>query len=165
MRVLLIGLLFVPLTAHAQDVQRFQCALASGNERVLDRWMKRELYHQRKVHPVTTSSGTYTDHDATFDTIVPFLCSQPGVLDAAWDKCIGKLDIWPGHSRLGLRFEMNGAVHDRCYSVQEGMPAVIRLPGWRPHVRKDREDLRYLGAADCPGFVEEQRAYCEGLQR
>ena len=165
MKTLFFGLLFVPLTLQAQNVQRFQRALASGNERALDRWMKRELHHQRKGHTVMNSSGTYIDHDATFDTLVAFLRRQPGVLDAAWDKCIGKFDIWPGHSRLGLRFELNGAVHERCSSVQEGIPGVIRLPGWRPHVRKDREHLKYLGAADCPGFVEEQRAYCEGLQR
>lgn len=43
---------------------------------------------------------------------------------------MGKLDIWPGHSRIGVRFEMNGAMHERCLGVQEGRPGQIRLFGW-----------------------------------
>ncbi|MBL7983169.1 MAG: hypothetical protein JNL52_15315 [Flavobacteriales bacterium] len=160
MRVLLIGLLFVPLTVQAQDVERFHRALASGNVQALDRWMKHELHQQRKGHPVAASQGTYIVHGPTYDSLVAFLRRQPGVEDAAWDKCMGKLDIWPGHSRIGVRFEMNGVVHERCYGVQEGRPGQIRLFGWRTRVRKDREDLKYLGAAECLGFVEQQRKYC-----
>lgn len=162
MRCLLIALLLSSAPAFAQDANAFARALKSGNMHRVDRWVRHELHHMRKGREQVTPSTTYITHDATFDTLVAFLSRQPGVSDAAWDKCIGKIDIWPGHSRIGLRFLLNGAEHERCYSVQEGIPGVIRLFGWRPHVRKDREHLKYLGAADCPGFVEEQRRHCSG---
>lgn len=165
MKTLLFGLLFVPLAVQAQDAKRFQRALASGNERALDRWMKRELHHQRKGHLVTTSSGTYTDHASTYDSLVAFLRLRPGVEDAAWDKCINKIDIWPGHSSIGLRWRVGDLVHERCWTVQEGIPGTIELFGWRPKVRKDRQHLKYERAGSCPGFVEQQRKYCDELRR
>ncbi|HRH71422.1 MAG TPA: hypothetical protein PLB89_18120 [Flavobacteriales bacterium] len=164
MRKLLLAIMLAPLLVMAQDPATFARAINSGNTKKLDRWMKRELHRQRKGHLQITPSASYYVHDPTFDTLVAFIREQPGVSDAAWDKCIGKIDIWPGHSRIGLRFDMNGSVHERCYSVQEGIPGVIRLPGWRPRVRKDREHLKYLVASDCPGFVEEQRRHCATRQ-
>lgn len=165
MRVLLIGLLFVPLAVQAQDVERFQRALASGNVQALDRWMKHELHQQRKGHPVAASQGTYIVHGPTFDSLVAFLRRQPGVEDAAWDKCIGKLDIWPGHSTIGLRWRDGDLVHERCWSVQEGRRGTINLFGWRPKLRKSRQHLKYKRASACPGFVEQQRKYCEERRR
>lgn len=161
MRVLLIGLLFVTLAVQAQDVKRFQRALASGNERILDRWMKRELHQQRRGHPVAASQGVYIVHAPTYDSLVAFLRRQPSVEDAAWDKCINKIDIWPGHSTIGLRWRSNGQLIERCWGVQEGRPGTINLFGWRPTVRKSRAQLKYRRASSCPGFVEQQRTFCE----
>jgi hypothetical protein len=165
MRSLLLCLFLLPLVAPAQNGQRLQRALAYGNERALDRWMKSEVHRVRKGHQVTTPSGSYTVHDPSHDSLVAFLRRQTGVEDAAWDRCIGKLDIWPGHSTIGLRLMLRGVEHERCYHVQEGIPGTINFFGWRPHLRKDREQLKYLGAADRPGFVAEQRRYCAERQR
>jgi hypothetical protein len=44
--------------------------------------------------------------------------------------------------------------------LQEGRPGNIELFGWRAHVRKSREQLKFMGAQECPGFVEEQQRYC-----
>ena len=162
-RSLVLALLLLPLVAPAQDADRFARALRS--ERALDRWMKKELHRQRKGQLVTTPSATYIVHHQTFDSLAAFLRRQPGVVDAEWDRCIGKLDLWPGHSTIGLRVLIDGMEHERCYRVQEGIPGVIRLPGWRPHVRKDRQHLKVLAAHDCPGFVEQQRAYCAERRR
>lgn len=164
MRCLLIVLLLSSAPAFAQDAEAFARALKSGKVHRVDRWVKRELHRVRKGHEQVTPSTTYITHTPTFDTLVAFLRRQPGVSDAAWDGCMSKHMKWPGHSRIGIHFELNGSVYERCYNVQEGIPGVIRLPGWRPHVRKDREDLKYLDATECPGFVEEQRAYCERLR-
>lgn len=161
MKTLLFGLLFVPLTLQAQDAKRFQRALASGNERAMDRWMKSEIHRVRKGHQVTTPSGSYTVHDTSHDSLVAFLRRQPGVDDAAWDKCIGKLDIWPGHSNIGLRWRVGDEVGERCWTVQEGIPGTVNFFGWRPKVRKSRANLKYKRASTCPGFVEQQRKYCE----
>jgi hypothetical protein len=161
MRSLLLCLFLLPLVAQAQNTQRFQRALASGNERALDRWIKSEVHRVRKGHQVTTPSGSYTVHDPSHDSLVAFLRRQPGVEDAAWDKCIGKLDVWPGHSNIGLRWRVGEVLHERCWTVQEGIPGTVNLFGWRPKVRKSREYLKYKRASTCPGFVEQQRKYCE----
>ena len=161
MRLLLLFLFLLPLVVPAQDAQRFQRALASGNERAMDRWMKSEIHRVRKGQQVTTPSSSYTVHDPSHDSLVAFLRRQPGVEDAAWDKCIGKLDVWPGHSTIGLRWSDGTVVHERCWTVQEGIPGTINLFGWRPKVRKSRAYLKYKRARTCPGFVEQQRNYCE----
>ena len=127
--------------------------------------MKKELHRQRKGQLVTTPSTSYIVHHQTFDSLAAFLRRQPGVVDAEWDRCIGKLDLWPGHSTIGLRVMIDGLEHERCYGVQEGIPGTIKLFGWRPHVRKDREQLKYKGARACDGFIEQQRKYCERLGR
>jgi len=145
---------------HAQDSERFQRALHASNEHAMDRWMKREVHRNRKGHLVTTPSASYIVHDPTHDSLVAFLRRQPGVEDAAWDKCIGKLDVWPGHSTIGMRWHARGRVVERCWTVQEGRPGTLHLFGWRPHVRKDRQHLKYKRAGNCPGFVEQQRKYC-----
>ena len=163
LRSLVLALLLLPCVALAQDADRFARALRS--EHALDRWMKKELHRQRKGQLVTTPSATYIVHHQTFDSLAAFLRRQPGVVDAEWDRCIGKLDLWPGHSTIGLRVLIDGLEHERCYRVQEGIPGTIKLFGWRPHVRKDREQLKYKGARECPGFVQQQRRYCEGLGR
>lgn len=160
MRFLLLCLFLLPVVAPAQNAQRFQRALASGNERAMDRWMKCEIHRVRKGHPVSTPSGSYTAYHNTHDSLVAFLRRQPGVEDAAWDKCIGKLDVWPGHSNIGLLWHAYGQVHERCWTVQEGIPGSVNLIGWRPKVRRDRQHLKYKRASICSGFVERQRNYC-----
>ncbi|MBK9176798.1 MAG: hypothetical protein IPM46_10795 [Flavobacteriales bacterium] len=146
--------------ASAQDAKRFQRALNSANERAIDRWMQREIHRVRKGHIVTTPSASYTVHAPTHDSLVAFLRRQPGVLDAAWDKCMTKILIWPGHSTIGMRWQKDDQVFERCWSVQEGIPGTINLFGWHARLRKSREQLRYTSARRCMGFVEEQKTLC-----
>jgi len=160
MRALLLFLFSLPLVAPAQNTQRFQQALNSNHEKAIDRWMEREIHRHRKGHLVTTSSSSFIVHHPTHDSLVAFLHRQPGVEDAAWDKCIGKQAIWPGHSTIGMRWHARGRVYERCWSVQEGRPGTIHLFGWRPKVRKNREHLLFKRAASCTGFVEQQRKWC-----
>lgn len=164
MRGALFGLLLVPFVLHAQDPKRFQRALNARGEHSLDRWVKHEIHRQREGRLISTPSGSYSSYAPTYDSLVAFLRRQPGVEDAAWDRCMGKLDIWPGHSNIGLRWHGRGRVMERCWSVQEGRPGTLHLFGWRPHVRKDRQQLKYKKAQRCPGFVEQQRRYCEQLK-
>jgi len=160
MRALLLFLFVLPLLAQAQNAKRFQHALVSSSERAMDRWMKSGIHRVRKGHQVTTPSSSYTVHDPSHDSLVAFLRRQPGVDDAAWDKCIGKLDVWPGHSTIGLRWRVGDGLHERCWTVQEGIPGTVNIFGWRPKVRKSRAYLKYERASTCPGFVEQQRKYC-----
>lgn len=143
-----------------RDPGGFARALKGGSIHAIDRWMKRELMARRKGEQVENGSTMITVHTLTYNSIVDWLRKQPGVIDAAWDGCVGKLDIWPGHSTIGLRWRVGEVVHERCWTVQEGIPGTINLFGWRPKVRKSREYLKYDRASVCPGFVEQQRKYC-----
>lgn len=165
MRLLLIAPFIVPLTSSAQDSGTFARALRSGTVEHVDRWMKHEIRRHRMGHVVNTPSTTYVLHSPTFDSLVSFLRRQPGVHDAAWDGCVNKIAIWPGYSTIGLRVLINGVEHERCYRVQEGIPGAIHLFGWRPHLRKNREHLKYLGAEECPGFADEQRRNCRAMEQ
>ena len=160
MRWVLILALLVANVSCARDAEAFARALERTSPRALDHWMKRELHHHRKGTLITSPGSSYTSHSATYDTLVTWLHRQPGVADAEWDRCIGKLDLWPGHSTIGVRVQLGGVVHERCYTLQEGRPGTIKLPGWRPKVRKSREELKLVGVRECAGFVAEQRGYC-----
>lgn len=165
MRGALFCLLLVPFVLQAQDAKRFQRALNARIEHRLDHWVKREIHRQREGQLIPTPSGSYRSHAPTFDSLVAFLRRQPGVEDAAWDRCMGKLDIWPGHSTIGMRWHARGQVIERCWGVQEGIPGALKLPGWRPHVRKDRQNLKCRWAKECLGFVEQEVRRCEELAR
>jgi hypothetical protein len=109
---------------------------------------------------ISSPNGSYSSYTPTYDSLVAFLRRQPGVEDTAWDKCVIKEAIWPGHSNIGLRWHTRGQVFERCWTVQEGIPGTINFFGWHPQVRKSREQLKCKRALECPGFVEQQRQYC-----
>ena len=160
MRWLLIIAMCAANGSCAQDAEAFARALDHNNTRALDRWMKRELRDHRKGTQVTAPGSSYTSHSDTYDNLVAWLRGQPGVVSAEWDRCIGKLDIWPGHSTIGVRVQLGSVVRERCYTLQEGRPGTIKLPGWRPKVRKSREELKLVGVRECEGFVTQQRKTC-----
>lgn len=165
MRALAFLAILLANTAMAQDARTLARAIERGNTHALDHWMERELHRQRKGVLVTTSSASYTIHSPTYDSLVTWLRRQPGVVDAEWDRCINKIMIWPGHSTLGVRVQLKGGVSERCYTLQEGRPGTIQLFGWRPRVRKSREELKLVQVKECAGFVAEQRRICAGLAR
>lgn len=156
MRVLALCFWILPLAVHAQDAKRFQRALNSSHERAMDRWIKKEVHRMRKGQVYGAPQAVYMGHENSYDTLVAFLRRQPGVQDAAWDKHMAKAAIWPGHSTIGMRWQKDDRIYERCWGVQEGIPGTINLFGWRPQVRKDRQHLKYKGASDRPGFVEQQ---------
>lgn len=160
MKWLLILALCAANALCAQDAVAFARALERKSPHALDRWVKRELHDHRKGTRIASSGSSYTSHSATYDTLVAWLREQPGVVDAEWDRCIGKLDLWPGHSTIGVRVQLGGVVRERCYSLQEGRPGTLKLPGWRPKVRKTREELKLVGVRECAGFVSQQRKLC-----
>ncbi|MBP6313423.1 MAG: hypothetical protein KA408_14205 [Flavobacteriales bacterium] len=161
MKSLILCLCLMSCTVHAQDQNAFAKAIQRDNPLALDRWIKRELHKQRNGTLVTSSSTTCTVHSPTYDRLVTWLREQPGVMDVAWDRCVTKIAIWPGHSTLGVQLRMNGQVIERCYTMQEGRPGTIRLFDWQPRVRKSREELKLVAVKECIGFVEKQHRNCK----
>lgn len=154
-------LICMTAAAEAQDKASFAQAMEHDTPRAVDRWMKHELHRERKGVLVTTPSSSYTIHSPTYDSLTAWLRRQPGVVDAEWDRCIGKLMLWPGHSTIGVQVRLGDVLHERSYTLQEGRPGTINLPGWRPKVRKSRQVLKLVGVKECAGFVVEQRVYCK----
>lgn len=160
MKIRFSFLLLLPLPLFAQDADAFARAVKSGKVNKVAHWVKHELHRQRTGKIITASESRYTSHAATYDSLVAFLRRQPGVEDAAWDKCMNKAAIWPGLSTIGMRWKQHDRVLERCWAVQEGIPGTINLFGWRPRVRRAREHLKYKGASECTGFVEAQKEHC-----
>ena len=148
-----------------QDPDGFTRAVERGSIGAIDRWMKRELMAKKRGEQLDNGSTMITVHTLTYNSIVDWLKKQPGVIDAAWDGCVDKIDLWPGHSTIGLRVVLNGVERERCYRVQEGRLGTVNIFGWRPRIRKSREHLKLLGAEDRPGFVVLQHKYCEDRRK
>jgi len=71
----------------------------------------------------------------------------------------------PGRSTIGISVVTEYLMVERCYHVQEGRPGTIDLFGWRPRVQKSREELKFRGARECPGLMEDQRKACMEISR
>lgn len=161
MRIAMLLLLLLPGLLAAQDAKRFKRAVEHRTPHALDRWMKHELRAARKGTRITQPGSSYVEHSSTYDALTSWLRGQRSIDEADWDRCIFKPMTWPGRSTIGLRVRMDGGIRERCYDVQEGRMGTINLFGWRPHVRKSREVLKFLGARECRGFVEAQRNACK----
>lgn len=170
MRILLLALhallfsLCLPLFAVADNDHHLARLIHGGNVHRIDRYMAnvieragRDLRAPSYLHPL----GGAEDHImALYET----LRRQIGVTQVDWDRCVIKADTWPGTWTLGVVFRTReGHVDDileRCYTIQGGVPGTVNLFGWRPRVRKDRQELKCIKAKACAGFLEEQRARC-----
>ncbi|MCB9184996.1 MAG: hypothetical protein H6591_13895 [Flavobacteriales bacterium] len=131
MRALFLFCLFLPLHHRAQDARAFRHALLSGNLNQMDRWMKHEVHRQRKGRLIKAPGARYVSHAGTLDSLTAFLTRQPGVLEAAWDRCAKKAAIWPGRSTMGMRWRSGDRIIERCWTIHEGIPGSIRILGWR----------------------------------
>ena len=166
MRWLAFGLFFLfALPAWAQNDYRFAQIIKRGNVREIDRYMKRLIHREGKdvrpgsyLHPLGGAEGRIQE-------LWYSLRKQIGVSDLDWDLCVAKPAIWPGQWTLGVVFRTKeGRGEDnveRCYTIQGGRMGTLNIFGWRPRIRRARDDLKLISVHSCPGFVEAQRALCE----
>lgn len=165
MRPLLILALLLPMMACADNDPRLARIIHQGRPHRIDRCMRRFI--QREGRDFRTPDGTHPlgGAEARIGVLFTSLRTQIGVVGVDWDRCVVKLAIWPGTWTLGVVFRTRegkeGDMLERCYTIQGGVPGTLNIFGWRPHVRKDRQQLKYLGALACSGFVQEQRRLCE----
>lgn len=164
---LLHALLFsvwLPLYAVADNDHHLARLIHRGNVRRIDRYMARVIEREgRDLRPPTylhPLGGAEDNIMALYEN----LRRQIGITQVDWDRCVVKAQTWPGTWTLGVVFRTrDGHVEDiieRCYTIQGGVPGTINLSGWRPRVRKDRQQLKCIRAKACPGFLEEQRKVC-----
>lgn len=164
MRPLLILALLWPMLACADNDQHLARIIHQGRPNRIDRCMRRFI--QREGRDFRTPDGAHPlgGAEARIGDLFTSLRTQIGVVEVDWDRCIAKEAIWPGTWTLGVVFRTRegkeGDMLERCYTIQGGVPGTLNIFGWRPHVRKDRHDLKCIRARACPGFVEEQHERC-----
>lgn len=158
---LILLALLVQLTVTAQ-LSSLSKAAENGRWNKVERIMKRKIHEQNRVFDFDNRQRkTILSFTIAYDTLVHWLKTSPVVEDAAWDKCMGKLSIYPGHSAVGVRFKTKNGIVEKCFVVQEGSTGTINFFGWHPHLIRYKWKLVYKRMRDCKGFVEQQKAECE----
>jgi len=99
-------------------------------------------------------------HHYDLDTLTRWLKNMPCVEDAVRDKCQQKELIYPGSSSVGVKFKTSEGIVEKCFWIQEGTTGNVNIFGWKPHIFKSRNILRYKKMYDCKGFIELQRQNC-----
>jgi hypothetical protein len=166
--LLLIALhVLLPLLARADNDPHLARIIHKGNPHRIDRCMRRYIEREGRDHGASTYLHPLGGAEAHIHELFYDLRTQIGVNGVDWDRCVIRPAIWPGTWTLGVVFRTrDGKVQDileRCYTIQGGRPGTINLFGWRPHVRKDRDDLKVKRAHVCEGFLEEQKRICSDL--
>lgn len=165
MRVLLILLFLLPILASAGNDPHFARVIAQGKPHRIDRYMRRFIHREGKAFLEASALHPQGGAEARMGELAALLRTQLGVLDADWDRCVTKPAVWPGTWTFGVVFRTRegktGEVLERCYTIKGGRLGTVDLIFWRPHLRKNRSDLRCTEAAACPGYIEEQRAHCK----
>lgn len=164
MRSLILILVLVPLFALGDNDYHFAQAIKKGNVRRIDRHMKRFIHREGKEVRASSYLHALGGAEDRIGGLYASLRTQIGVIQLDWDRCVAKPAIWPGTWTLGVVYRTRDGLSDqvleRCYTIQGGRPGRINLFGWRPRIRKVRNDLRVINVRSCPGYVEEQERIC-----
>jgi hypothetical protein len=154
----------LPLFVRADNDPHLARIIHRGNPHRIDRCMRRYIEREGRDHGASTYMHPLGGAEARIHELYYDLRKQIGVNGVDWDRCVIKPAIWPGTWTLGVVFRTRDGkeqdILERCYTIQGGRPGTINLFGWRPRVRKDRDDLKCLKARECYGFVEEQQQRC-----
>lgn len=154
-------LLLVQLSATAQ-LSSLGRAAKKGHWNRVERIMKHKICEQNRVFDFDNRQRkTILSFSVAYDTIVHWLKTSPVVEDAMWDKCMNKIDIYPGYSAVGVRFKTKKGIVEKCFVVQEGTTGNLKLFGWHPHLFRYKWKLKYKRMRDCKGFVQQQKEICE----
>jgi len=141
---------------------RFCKAVEKGNFKKAERIFKRQVKKRKggTAYYNGPGSGYQITHFYNLDTLTMWLKNMPCVEDAVWDKCQQKEMIYPGSSSVGVKFNTKKGIVEKCFWIQEGTTGNVNIFGWKPHIFKSRDILRYKKMYDCKGFTELQRKNC-----
>jgi hypothetical protein len=140
---------------QADDFCRWE---SNGQYHRMERAIKQQIAQIKRGERVSNGHGdTYITHNYTLLHVEAWLNDMP-CAEAILDKCVSKIDLFPGHAALGAKYAHGAEI---CYNIQLGkVNRINRWLGWL-HYFKDSNKLHYQGATECPGFVEQNRAYCQ----
>lgn len=142
-------------------------AIKSGKVHRIDRHMKRLIHREGKDFRAPGSLHAQGGAEARIAHVHGVLRGQIGVVQVDHDRCAIKPAIWPGTWTLGVVYRTREASQmlERCYVIQGGRLGTVDLFGWRPRVRKARNDLRVVSMRSCPGFLAEQERICDRMEQ
>ena len=164
MRAWMLLLLLGPLFPFADNDPRLARIIERGHVGRIDRYMRRMINRLGRDHRAPTYLHPVGGAEDVISDLYYVLRTQIGVSVADWDRCVMKPGTWPGTWTFGVVYRTREGkvdeILERCYTIQGGRPGTLNLFGWRPHVRKDRNDLKVTHIESCPGFVELQRKIC-----
>lgn len=152
---------FFSVTAFAQNA-RFCKAVEKGNFKKAEYLFKSQVKKRKKGTACYNGAGSgyQITHHYDLDTLTRWLKNMPCVEDAVRDKCQQKELIYPGSSSVGVKFKTSEGIVEKCFWIQEGTTGNVNIFGWKPHIFKSRNILRYKKMYDCKGFIELQRQNC-----
>ena len=159
------ALFMLPLLASADNDPHLARVIHRGNPHRIGRCMRRFIEREGRDHRAPSYAHPLGGAEARIGDLFTSLRTQIGVVGVDWDRCVVKPAVWPGTWTLGVVFRTREGrtddILERCYTIQGGVPGTLNLFGWRPRVRKDRNDLKCRKAKRCVGFIEEQSRRCE----
>lgn len=160
--IMLLSLLLFVNISYSQNNCNFCKAVEKGNFNKVERLFKKEVRKRENGTQFYNGpgSGMQTTHSYNIDTLTMWLKNHPCVADAYPDKCQEKIAIYPGHSSIGVKFNTNKGIVEKCFLLQEGTMGTVNILGWRPHLFEAKNILVYKKIYGCSGFIEQQKINC-----
>ncbi len=160
--ILTLFFIFVFKNVFCQNETALCKAVANSNFRKVERIVKKVIKENKtgQTYFNGEGSGYQINLSPCFDSITNWFKKQDCVEDAYWDKCQTKVEIYPGHSSIGVKFRTNSGIVEKCFQIQEGTTGQINFLGWRPKISKEKKQLVYKRMYEYNGFIELQKLNC-----
>ena len=160
--IFLLGL-FICFSAKSQNEISFCKAVKSAHLKKIERKIKELIQHNNRgeIFYNGAGSGNQIDYTPCYDSIINWLIRQPCIVDAYWDKCQNKELSYPGKSAIGIKFNTEKGILEKCYLIQQGTTGQINILGYRPKLFKESNRLVYIKMFDCNGFIDAQKKNCK----
>jgi hypothetical protein len=155
-RYLLIILIINPLVSNAQGTCKMCQTVNQGDFKKVEKLVLKEI---KKNKNANMNLG-YASYSSSLDSIVNWLNRFDCVREAIWDKCAIKTLQYPGQSIIGVKFNKEGNVIEKCYTIQTGKTRWFKIFGWKILNLGDKDKLIYLNSTDCEGFVDIEKTKC-----
>jgi hypothetical protein len=124
------------------------------------------IIHIIKKHSDLRKFGGFVEYHKAFDTILKEVNSLEFVEDAFFDFCAVKLLLYPGHSTLGVKYQIDGETIEKCYDIQVGYyESKRRVFGISIKNYGNLDQLIYLKNYVQQGFIDEQRELCNPIPK
>jgi hypothetical protein len=99
--------------------------------------------------------GGFEKYQLALDSIAEVLGQMPFVRALKYNSCRDGIAVFPGEITLGVLFETNTMLVEKCYKVQLGA-----MPKDKNSGPGGSNYLKYINSAICPGFIQAEKKRC-----